>query len=91
MSPSARSRARGFTLVDTMVACAIAGVLAAVALPSYRAQIVKSLPPLSRRVYRREMAGAGRWQLGVRRYQAAENLRSAKVGFGSRAELAGLR
>ena len=35
-------RSRGFTLVDTLVACAVTGVLATVALPSYREQVVKS-------------------------------------------------
>jgi type IV pilus assembly protein PilE len=35
-------RARGFTLVDTLIACAVTGVLATVALPSYRGQLVKS-------------------------------------------------
>lgn len=34
--------ARGFTLVDTLIACAIAGVMATVALPGYQKSVQKA-------------------------------------------------
>jgi type IV pilus assembly protein PilE len=41
-TPLRAGRARGFTLVDTLIACAIAGVLATVALPSYQGSVQKA-------------------------------------------------
>lgn len=37
-----RARARGFTLMDLVAALAIAGLLACVAIPSYRAQVIRA-------------------------------------------------
>lgn len=37
-----RGTQRGFTLVEVAVSCAIAGILSAVALPSYTAQVQKA-------------------------------------------------
>ena len=41
-APRRARRPSGFTLVDTMLACAVAAVVAGIALPGYQAQIVKS-------------------------------------------------
>jgi type IV pilus assembly protein PilE len=37
-----RSTQRGFTLVEMAISCAVAGILSAVALPSYTAQVQKA-------------------------------------------------
>lgn len=37
-----RRAGRGFTLVDVLVTCTLAGIVAALALPSYRASLTKS-------------------------------------------------
>ena len=38
----ASPRARGFTLTEVLIACAVAALLAAVALPSFRGQLLKA-------------------------------------------------
>jgi type IV pilus assembly protein PilE len=39
---TARRRERGFTLVEAAITCAVVGVLAGIALPSYQAQLMHS-------------------------------------------------
>ena len=46
-----------------------------------------ALPRISTYVYEREMRGSGRWKRGMSRYQAVENVRSAKVKLKSRQKL----
>ena len=42
MATSAAARSAGFTLVECMTVCAVAAVLAALALPGYRSQSLRS-------------------------------------------------
>jgi type IV pilus assembly protein PilE len=63
---------RGFTLVDVLTTCALAGVLAGVAIPSYQSQLVKS---------RRGDAAAAltRLQAAQERYRSANGFYSATL------------
>jgi type IV pilus assembly protein PilE len=47
LDPRPRARAFGFTLIELMITVAIAGLLAAVALPSYSAYITRSRVPVA--------------------------------------------
>jgi type IV pilus assembly protein PilE len=66
-------RSGGFTLVDVLITVAIVGVLAGVALPSYRAQMTKA---------RRSDAVAAltRLQAAQERLRAGQGLYSADLG-----------
>ena len=69
-------RQRGFTLVEVLATCALVGIIAGIALPTYQSQIVRS---------RRVDAVAA-----LTRLQAAEELYRANNG-GYSGELAALR
>lgn len=42
MAPSARWRSAGFTVVELVAVCAVVGVVASIALPSYQAQMQRA-------------------------------------------------
>ena len=66
-------RQRGFTLVEVVVACAVAAVLAAVALPTYRGTVMKS-----RRAD--AVAALSRLQAAEERYRASHGFYGADLG-----------
>lgn len=41
-APAGAGRARGFTLLDALISCALAGVLATVAVPTYQGSVQKA-------------------------------------------------
>lgn len=58
--------ARGFTMIELMLAIVLAGVLLSVAIPGYRSYMLRTR-------YAAAIADIGRLQLAVIRYQTANN------------------
>lgn len=68
-----RHAARGFTLVEVLAVCAIAGVLAGVALPGYHSRVVKA--------HRFDaVAALGRLQAAQEQMRSAQGAYSADLG-----------
>lgn len=75
--PSAARRAAGFTLIETLAAVSIAGVLASIAYPSFEAPIQKARRTDALVALMQLQMAQERWHSNKRRYATLEELGAA--------------
>lgn len=72
--PAARRRARGFTLIEMVIAIAIAAVLSSIALPSFSAALQKSRRTEALVALMQVQIAQERWRAGHSRYGTLEEI-----------------